>query len=135
MDHHGQKFPGLEHISRLLKKSSATQRRKLLKAIGNQFPDHFLTVYRESFIIEDIQFFNKESLLKLADHCDNTTLSLILYELPQEFQNYFLSIIKNFKANEIRYILNNFSHHDIKEDILKAQNQTENFIKNHFFDQ
>ena len=108
MNEDSQKFPGIEHLVRLLKLSTPIERRKLLKSIGKQYPDEFAEIFKKSFQADDIEFFTEKQLLELADITDNTVLALVIYELSPDFQGYFLNIITSFKAKEIRYILDNF---------------------------
>lgn len=128
MGTNSQTFPGKEVLIRLLSKSSPLERRRLLKVLGKKFPKDFPFLFKETFQAEDIQFFNEKQLLNLADELDNTTIALNIYELPVEFQDYFLSMITKFKAKEIRYILNNFSKAYIHKEIPKAKEYLQKFI-------
>lgn len=133
MNMDSQKFPGREHLIRLLRESNSAERRKLLRSIGRQYPEEFSEVFKRSFMAEDIEFFNEKQLLELCDLADNTVLALVLYELSPEFQNYFLGLITKFKAKEIKYIIENFRRGDIHKNIDKAKNHLEKIVQNHFF--
>ena len=132
MNEDSQKFPGIEHLVRLLKLSSPMERRKLLRSIGKQYPDQFPEIFKKSFQAEDIEFFNEKQLLELADITDNTVLALVLYELSPEFQKYYLGLMTSFKAKEIQYILDNFEKAQIHRDIDKAKSHLEELVKTHF---
>lgn len=132
MSEDSQKFPGIEHLVRLLQLSSPMERRKLLRSIGKQYPEEFPIIYKKSFKSQDIEFFTEKQLLELADIADNTILALVIYELSPEFQDYFLNIVSSFKAKEIRYILENFEKAQIHRDIDKAKTHLEELVRSHF---